>query len=240
MEFPSGRYGRPSFVMQPDNQLDAEPQSGADARPNHQVVSRLLQRVADGATSAELVEILKVDPVLTYALLTEFSSTGAVLAKYVTSCKRAIENMGPAALTDWLTAALPHATKVTQFSDKIRNTLIRARFMELMGEPTKAGQEPENRYLVGLFSRLDELLDVPLPELILPMPFPEEMRSAILEQAGRLGRLLKFAQTIEQADEPGMDFMQTNLHLPAIQVYDAYNEADEWVAAMERQYTSSN
>ncbi len=240
MEFPSGRYPRPASLVQPEHQPDLETQSGTDALPNYEVVSRLLERVADGATSAELVDILKVDPVLTYALLTEFSSTGAVLAKYVTSCKRAVESMGPAALTDWLNAALPHAIRVTSFSDKVRNTLIRARFMELMGEPTKTGEESENRYLVGLFSRLDQLLDVPLPELILPMPFPEEMRSAILEQAGRLGRLLKFAQTIEQADEPGMDFMQTNLHLPAIQVYDSYNAADEWVSAMEKQYTSGN
>ena len=93
---------------------------------------------------------------------------------------------------------------------------------------------------IGLFSKLDALLGIPLPDLILPMPFPEEMRSAILEHAGRTGRLLKFAQTIESADEHGMDFMQTNLHLPSFKVYEAYNEAYDWVAALEQQFVTGD
>ena len=66
-------------------------------------------------------------------------------------------------------------------------------------------------------------------KLILPLPFPEEMLAAMLEHRGRIGRLLKFAQIIESADETGIDFMQTNMRLPAAQVYDAYNEAYDWM-----------
>jgi len=227
-------------MMQPDNQLDVEMQGGIDSRPNFQVVSLLVQRAADGATSVELADILKVDPILCYALMAEFSSTGPVLARYVTSCKQAIEMMGSAAFADWINAALEHSTKVAEFTDGVRNTLIRARFMELMRASTMALKDTDDAYLVGLFSRLDELLGIPLPELILPMPFPEEMRAAILEQTGRIGRLLKFAQAIEVADESDMDFMQTNLHLPSVQVYEAYNEAYDWMTEIEKQYTSSD
>jgi EAL and modified HD-GYP domain-containing signal transduction protein len=110
--------------------------------------------------------------------------------------------------------------------------------MELMGKSTMARDDTEDLYLVGLFSRLHRMLNIPLAELILPLPFSEEMRAAILEQSGRIGRLLKFAQTIENADEPGIDFMQTNMRLPAVQVYDAYNEAYDWMGATEAEWTT--
>ena len=94
-------------------------------------------------------------------------------------------------------------------------------------------------HLVGLFSRLHKMLNIPLAELILPLPFSEDMRAAILEQSGRIGRLLKFAQTIENADEGGIDFMQTNMRLPAVQVYDAYNEAYDWMGEIEGKWTNA-
>ena len=52
------------------------------------------------------------------------------------------------------------------------------------------------------------------------------------------GRLLKFAQAIESADESSIGFMQTNMHLPAVQVYDAYNEAYDWMVEVESQSTA--
>jgi len=226
--------------MQPDNQIDTETQGAAEARPNFQVVSRLIARVADGATPAELAEILKIDPVLCYALMAEVGAAGPVLAKYVTTCKQAIERLGSALFSELLNGALEHATRVTTFSEVVRNALIRARFMELMTTTMDAKKDTGEVYLIGLFSRLDALLGIPLPDLILPMPFPEEMRSAILEHAGRTGRLLKFAQTIEIADEHGMDFMQTNLHLPSFKVYEAYNEAYDWVTELEQQFVTGD
>lgn len=226
--------------MRPDNQIDAEAQSASEARPNYQVVSRLIARAADRAAPGELAEILKVDPVLCYALMAEVGAAGPVLAKYVTTCKQAIERLGSAVFSELLNGALEHATKVSAFSEVVRNALIRARFMELMTTTMDSKKDTGEVYLIGLFSKLDALLGIPLPDLILPMPFPEEMRSAILEQAGRTGRLLKFAQTIELADEPGMDFMQTNLHLPSFQVYEAYNEAYDWVGEIESQYVTGD
>lgn len=226
--------------MQPGNQLETGVENATDSRPNYQVVSRLIARAASGATPAELAEVLKVDPVLCYALMVEVGVGSPVLAKYVTTCRQAIERMGMAAFTELLDGALEHATKVSAFSDVVRNALIRARFMELMTATMDTRKDTGDVYLVGLFSRLDKLLGIPLPDLILPMPFPEEMRSAILEQAGRTGRLLKFAQTIELADEHGMDFMQTNLHLPSFKVYEAYNEAYDWVTGIESQFVTGD
>ena len=212
---------------------DAVSKQNGDDRPNYDIVSVLIERAKAGSTPADLGEILRTDPVLSYAMLTDIGSGSAVPTKHITSCAQAIELIGLPSLIEWLEGALLHAVKTTGLSENLQNALIRARFMELMGKSTMSRDDTEDLYLVGLFSRLDKLLDIPLVELILPLPFSEELHSAILENRGRVGRLLKFSQSIERADESGMDFMQTNLHLPSAQVYEAYNEAYDWMKALE-------
>jgi EAL and modified HD-GYP domain-containing signal transduction protein len=225
--------------MTENNRPDNETQQRIDDKPNKRVVTDLIERAKQSAAPAELGAIIRTDPILCYALLAEFGSSGAVPREYVTSCRQAIDLMGLPLLIEWLEAALEHAVDVPKFSRRVRDTLIRARFMELMGRSTMKREDTEDLYLVGLFSQLDKLVDMSLPELILPLPFSEDVRSAILEQLGRIGRLLKFAQTIESADEAGIDFMQTNMHLPSIQVYDAYNEAYDWMKETEEKLTAN-
>ena len=220
-------------LMMVDEVPDTTSIGNGDERPNYDVISFLIKRSKKGATAAELGDVLRTDPILSYALLTDIGSRGAVPTKHVTSCAQAIELIELPSLIEWLESALLHAVKVTGFSELVENALIRARFMELMGKTTMSRDSTEDLYLVGLFSQLDKLLNMPLVELILPLPFPEEMSSAILETRGRMGRLLKFSQSIEKADETGMDFMQTNLHLPSAQVYVAYNDAYDWTKALQ-------
>ena len=219
--------------MTESNQPDTETQQRIDDKPNRRVVTELIERTKQSATPEELGAIIRTDPILCYAFLAEFGSSGAVPREYITSCRQAIGLMGLPLLIEWLEAALEHAVDMPELLPRVRDALIRARFMELMGRTTMKRDDTEDLYLVGLFSQLHKLVDMSLPELILPLPFSEDVRSAILEQTGRIGRLLKFAQAIETADEAGIDFMQTNMRLPSIKVYDAYNEAYDWMKEKE-------
>ena len=219
------------------NELGAPGAATSYEKPNQRVITQLISGANGGATSHDLGNVIKVDPILCYALFVELGSTGAVPVSMVGSCKQAIDVMTLPVFDQWVQAALEYSEVFPRLPETVRNALIRARFMELMGKSAMAREDTEDLYLVGLFSRLHKLLDIPLAELILPLPFSEEMQAAILEQRGRMGRLLKFAETIENADEPGIDFMQTNLRLPAVQVYDAYNEAYDWMGEIEAQYT---
>lgn len=208
-----------------------------DDKPDYGVVSLMIKHLEAGSATAVLANTLRTDPILCYALMTDVGSYGAVPTKHITSCSQAIEVMGRTDLLEWLRGALKYTVEKIGLSETVRNALIRARFLELMGKTTMAREDTEDLYLVGLFSRLDRLLDVPLVELILPLPFSEELHSAILSNKGRIGRLLKFSETIESANESEMDFMQTNLRLPSAQVYNAYNEAYDWMKEVEEQHT---
>ena len=222
-------------AVAPDGMPDDAALEDIDARPDYDVVSALIEHCKAGSSPAELGKILRTDPILTYALLTDINSGSAVHTSHINSCAQAIELIGLPSLIEWLDGALLHAVKTSGLSENVQNALIRARFMELLGTSIMERDNTEDMYLVGLFSRLDKLLNIPLVELILPLPFSEELQAAILENRGRIGRLLKFSQSIEKADESGMDFMQTNLRLPSLQVYEAYNDAYDWMKAIDAQ-----
>jgi EAL and modified HD-GYP domain-containing signal transduction protein len=218
-----------------DDMSDDAAIEDSDARPSYDVVSDLIEGCKAGSSFGDLGQIFRTDPILTYAMLTDINAGSAVPTRHIKSCAQAIELIGIPSLIEWLESALLHAVRANGLSDEVQNALIRARFMELMGRTTMSRDDTEDLYLVGLFSRLDKLLNIPLVELILPLPFSEELQAAILENRGRIGRLLKFSQSIEKADESGMDFMQTNLHLPSLQVYEAYNKAYDWMTQIEAQ-----
>ncbi|NIO41167.1 MAG: HDOD domain-containing protein [Burkholderiales bacterium] len=227
--------------MKANSELRIETEGELHDKPNQRVVSLLIQLAKQNADASELARVLRTDPVLCYALLTDLGSSGAVPREYVTSCRQAVELTGMSFLMQWLEAALVYAVPVTKLSNSMRDALIRARFMELIGRSMmqRDAKDTEDLYLVGLFSKLNTLVDMDLAELILPLPFPEDMRAAILDERGRMGRLLKFAQTIESADETGIDFMQTNMRLPSARVYEAYNEAYDWMLETEKKLTST-
>src|SRR5690606_40709129 len=53
---------------------------------------------------------------------------------------------------------------------------------------------------LGLFSGLDALLDVPLPQLLDRIALGEEMTAALLRRQGDSGRILECVLRYEQAD----------------------------------------
>ena len=52
----------------------------------------------------------------------------------------------------------------------------------------------------SLFSNLDALMDQPLNEMIKPLPFSEDIKSALIDHQGNLGHLLKCTVAYEAGD----------------------------------------
>jgi EAL and modified HD-GYP domain-containing signal transduction protein len=75
-------------------------------------------------------------------------------------------------------------------------------------------------FTVGLFSVVDALLDAPIEHVLASLPFPEDMRRALILHEGRMGRLLECVTALEagafrRADEIVPDSWQ--LYLDALE-----------------------
>ena len=60
---------------------------------------------------------------------------------------------------------------------------------------------PAKAFMVGLISRMDALVGAPLESILTESGADEDIREALLQRSGRLGKLLQLADAVEQDDQ---------------------------------------
>lgn len=142
----------------------------------------------------ELEPLIARDLPLSLRLLRYINSAFFGLRHEVTSVRQALVLLGMENVRRWATLTVmgsiegktPELTSVA---------LVRARFCELAGLAT--GLDGPGLFTIGLFSLIDAMLDVSLEDVIAELPFPNEMRVALLRHAGPMGRVLDAATALE-------------------------------------------
>ena len=167
--------------------------------PNRLSVLQLVAALQDPTVSLHEIETLIArDVALSYRLLRYINSAFFGLRREVDSLRRAVALLGLENVKRWCTL-----TAFAGIDDKPRElvttALARARFCEIagkwFGEP-----RPDQTFTLGLFSVLDALIDAPMPEVLRTIPFPEEMKAALIAGHGRMGQLIESALACERAN----------------------------------------
>ena len=174
--------------------------SGRRAPANRLTLLRLLARLQDPTIqTSELESIAVQDLTLSYKLLRYINSAFTSFSKRVESVRHAINLVGQRMIGTWASLIL-----LTAVDDKPRElmitALVRAKMCELLAATESSMASKEVAFTVGLFSAVDALLDCPLDEALQQLPLNEEIRVALLEKKGELGRILNCVQTYERGE----------------------------------------
>lgn len=102
-------------------------------------------------------------------------------------------------------------------------TMTRAFFCKTLASRFKKNLCEHTAFTVGMFSMMDQLLDLPLNELLEEARVSESARLAILHHDGDLGRLLKLVLNYENA--------QVNFISPKIKQYMDQYYLESWIRA---------
>lgn len=179
---------------------------------------------------AKLEEAFQSHPTLSYALL-RIVNSAAIGLRSVTSIPHAMRIIGRTALSRWLHVMLMAtvASRSPLTHEAVQQALVRARFCELMAEESGAG-DPATQFMVGLLSRLDVLLGMPLSAVLERLPVRDEVRDALLHGTGPYAKTLATAIAYETANwETVREHAPlTTFKLRALM--EAYAEATEWAA----------
>lgn len=158
---------------------------------------------------------------LSYRLLRYANSAAFNLPRKITSIAQAIVILGQRRIRDM--ATLLALTGSKDVPHELTCTLLaRARLCAMLAPPGR--DAADSAFTAGLFSGLDALLNKPLAELLDDLPLADEVRAALLEQAGPLGRVLSAVLALERADfeNPALEALASP---PAP---GAYLEAVDW------------
>ena len=197
--------------------------------PMRVAVIQLLNLLKSDADLPEIEEEFRKDPILSYKLLRFVNSAANGFLKEVRSYRQAITILGYQQLHQWMVVLLVTAEDSAAKPEAIRSALVRGRFLELVGKAHFSQERSDDMFMVGVFSRLDEILGVPMEQAIKPLHVTETIRSALIGRTGFHGQVLRLAEGLEAADEAIVDeWIEANIIDLQI-VYDSYTAAIDWV-----------
>lgn len=202
-------------------------QAGWKLSPAQSMVIQLMDMVKQSASVSQLEQILKRDAALSYRLLRYINSAGFGLGCEIQSLRHAVTMMGYSPLYRWLAVLLATSSPNGYSPVLMQTAAIRGRFAELLGIGFLPKGEAENLFVAGMFSMLDQLLDIPMEEILDKIQLSDAVTEALLSKGGIYGPFLALAEACEQ-DTTDVESMAADLCVGADQVNDSHMAALAW------------
>ena len=205
---------------------------GQTIRPAQAAIIQLINLVRKQASTAEIEEVFKHDPTLSFNLLRFINSAGFGLSCEVTSFRHAVMLLGLKRLFRWA-ALLMTTSRVAGASPAVGvAAVVRGRLMELLAAELLPAEECDNAFVVGIFSMLDSMMGIPMEEALASISLPQTVNDALLHGTGLLAPFLQLTLACESADDAVFAEITTALQLTGDQVNQAHLQALIWADQM--------
>ncbi len=201
---------------------------GQTIRPAQAHIIQLINLVRKQADTTEIEQVFKHDPTLSFNLLRFINSAGFGLSCEITSFRHAVMLLGLKKLFRW--AALLMTTSGASSGSAVVGhvAVVRGRLMELLAAEKLSPEECDNAFVVGIFSLLDTMLGMPMPESLASITLPQTVTDALMHNTGVLAPFLRLTLACENADDTAFAESAIALQLTGDQVNWAHLQALAW------------
>lgn len=197
--------------------------------PSYASVLNLLNLVSRDADNREIEAGFKCDAALSFKLLRYINSVGFGLSCEIQSIAHALSILGRKQLYRWLTLLMVTAGDNTAAPALMKTSVTRGRLTELLGAAYLDKQEYDNLFIVGVFSMLDVIFDMPMEKVMEQIQLPESIAEALLHRSGIYGPFLQLAEACENTDRALIEKLAGSLQLDPDVVNDCHLAALGWV-----------
>lgn len=182
-----------SFLSRPD--AFRKTQAPADQLASLELIT-LLQN--PDAEISDIAEVIRRDVSLSYRILKVVNSAQYSLPRPLGSIEEAVMLVGTRKIVSWV-GLLNMSGLNDKPSELTRAAMIRAKVCETLAE--NLGRSDVQRfYIVGLFSVIEALLDVPAQQALGRLPLATEIVDAIVSGGGIMGEVLRGVVAYENGD----------------------------------------
>jgi len=157
------------------------------------VIDQILQAVREETSLEHLERLVRQDPVLVYRLLLLVNSASFNSRREIGSIRHALMMLGFTALSGWLLEQRRHGESDIDLHPVRYAMVMRSRLAQHMLAPGSEDDLRAEVYLTALFSQLDRLMHLPLPELLMRLPLSARVLDAALRREGLYHPLLELA-----------------------------------------------
>jgi EAL and modified HD-GYP domain-containing signal transduction protein len=197
--------------------------------PGQALVLELLNKVRANAEIGEIEKGFKRDVALSFKLLRYINSVGFGLSCEIQSIRHALAILGYQQLYRWLTLLVVTANEGATAPALMKTAVTRGRLTELLGQDFLDKSERDNLFIVGIFSLLDAMLEMPMDQILDKLILPAPISDALLQREGIYGPFLQLAEACESSDTAHIRALAESLAMEPERVNAAHIQALAWV-----------
>ncbi|PKO25458.1 MAG: diguanylate phosphodiesterase [Betaproteobacteria bacterium HGW-Betaproteobacteria-8] len=197
--------------------------------PSYVCVIDIINMVSHDADNKEIETGFKRDSALSFKLLRYINSVGFGLSCEIQSIGHALSILGRKQLYRWLTLLMVTAGNNTTSPALMKTSVSRGRLTELLGSGYFDKHGLDNLFIVGVFSMLDIILEMPMDKVLEKVQLPDSITEALLTREGVYGPFLQLAEACEAADHERIIALANLLQLDPNSVNDCHIAALSWV-----------
>lgn len=183
----------------------------------------------------ELAHTIQNDAALSYRLLTYLNSAAFSFPDKINTIKQAVVLLGWKQLRRWLRIIVfTDLNPDVRTEELLITALKRAKFFETLARERPTGTEPDSLFLLGLFSMLESILEMPMQDIVGRLPLEQDLKDALLGRDTPNTIWLTLATAYELASWDTIDATLSELGIAPDAAATAYTAALEWADAFTR------
>ncbi|HYP83228.1 EAL and HDOD domain-containing protein [Variovorax sp.] len=186
--FADGAHGAPPVQVK-----------NGELQPEAAQIVHLMQMVKRDERMAAIETALKHDAAITYRLLRHMNSPAVGAGVQITSMRHAVTMLGYTPLLRWL-ALLLATSNGASAPYMMRRSILRGRFAELLGRGLLPDTDSDGLFVAGMFSLIDQLLGLPMAEVMDKLQLSDMVQKAIVSRQGVYGPFIALVEACEHGD----------------------------------------
>ena len=186
------------------------------------------------ATIAEVEDLIKRDPSLTYRVLQCVNSAGFGVRRQLESIRQALVLLGLDQVRKWASVWALAGLNVGGNPEVVTTAVVRARSCELVAESILGNEDAAEYFLLGLCSMLDAMLGRPMKEAVADLPVSDRVRGALLGQPNPARRILDAVIAYERALWETSAMLLEQVGAEPDRLAAAYNDALVWARGLQQ------
>lgn len=188
------------------------------------IYAEIMKQSPDIKTIASLFEL---DAALAYKLLRLINSGVFPIQSQISSLKQALVYLGHERLKKFVSLIVTAHTAGKKPAELMQVCVVRARFCELVAKKVNKSQSGE-AFLTGLFSLLDAILDQPMSLLVEKLPFPDEIKTALLGDKNTHYYILNVVKAYETGSWWALEQAVLLLNIDSAILPPLYQQSVDW------------
>lgn len=203
---------------------------GKDVTSLNQNMIRVIQELkSEQPEYQRIAEIIETDIGLSYKLLRMVNSVYYGAHTKIHSIKNALIRMGIEEIKKWIYLLMLKDIQCDENKELIKNSLIRAKMMDLLAQKNNRKNKHLEFFIIGLFSSLDILLNQKIEAVVEGIGLTDEVKDTLVGKETEMRCYLRCVMDYEVANWNDFEVLRNQLDIDIVLFLELYIEALKWV-----------